>query len=263
MKKEDRLKLFSRELSYIKDNNYREFCEKLIEDANEYFFHQPASSTGKYHPAFSNGNGGLLRHTKAVVYFLNELLRAETEFKDSIITPQKHDMMIVAAICHDIKKYGDSDSGDIYTSKDHAETGAKYIESMHVKYPMISDEDSKFITDLVRTHMGPWSSPAPSTPEQKLLFYADYIASRKDIMGLEFLEGEDTNISSDGWVPPVEAPSEPLSSDTYVFNFGKTKGMTLKESYEKEPGYLRWLAGVPDFSKPDVQNLVKEFLKTV
>ena len=72
MEKNERVALFERELSYIKDENIKEFAKRIIEDADEYFFTVPASSSGKYHPDFARGEGGLVRHTKAVVFFTAE-----------------------------------------------------------------------------------------------------------------------------------------------------------------------------------------------
>ena len=49
----------------------------------DYFFSVSASSTGKYHPSFSLGNGGLLRHTKVVVKIAYELLAIDDRFTDN------------------------------------------------------------------------------------------------------------------------------------------------------------------------------------
>ena len=63
----DKKEVFKREVNYLKNERYRENANKLIELLPDYFFEVPASSTGKYHPAFSLGDGGLVRHTKAAV----------------------------------------------------------------------------------------------------------------------------------------------------------------------------------------------------
>ena len=64
---EEKEELFLDELSYIKDGDYQEVLLNIINILPDYWFHEAASSTGKYHPEFSLGNGGLLRHTKAAV----------------------------------------------------------------------------------------------------------------------------------------------------------------------------------------------------
>ena len=67
--KEDRIKMFANEIGYIADENLKKFAEKVLEDADDYFFTVPASSSGKYHPQFSLGESGLVRHTRVVAFF--------------------------------------------------------------------------------------------------------------------------------------------------------------------------------------------------
>ena len=59
--------VFKKELTYIKNNRYKENIKVLINLLPDYFFEIPASSTGKYHPYYATGKGGLVRHTKAAV----------------------------------------------------------------------------------------------------------------------------------------------------------------------------------------------------
>ena len=61
----DRIEIFKKELSLIKDNSIRKFVEDFLNQVPEYFFNVAASSTGKYHPDYALGEGGLIRHTKA------------------------------------------------------------------------------------------------------------------------------------------------------------------------------------------------------
>ena len=65
---------FIKELFYIKNPRIRESANTLVNLLPEYFYHIPASSTGKYHPKYALGDGGLLRHTKVVVRIGYELL---------------------------------------------------------------------------------------------------------------------------------------------------------------------------------------------
>ena len=71
--------IFKTEINYIRNPEYQKNAEVLIELLPDYFFEVPASSTGKYHPKFASGEGGLVRHTKAAVRIAHELL-------DSIIS---------------------------------------------------------------------------------------------------------------------------------------------------------------------------------
>ena len=253
MNSSERIELFQRELSYISDNKVKEFAKILLTEADDYFFEVPASSSGKYHPKFALGDGGLVRHTKAVAYFLNELLRPSIEFE--AVTRHDADLLIVAAIAHDIKKQGDGIEG--HTVKEHPQLAAEYVMEMwreHNGKRLISEEDAEYICDAVRTHMGPWSDEPPTTQDQILVFYADYIASRKEITGLGFID-EGNNTLVEAYEKPVYTVEE------YKFDFGKTKGMTIAEAYQKEPGYIRWMANKEGFGNVEVQNLVKEYLK--
>ncbi len=255
MNSSERIELFQRELSYIADNKVKEFAKILLENADDYFFEVPASSSGKYHPDFARGNGGLVRHTKAVVYFLNEYLRPNIEFDE--ISRYEADLLIVAAIAHDIKKQGDGSEG--HTVKEHPQLAVDYINAMWNKYDgkkYISEDSLDYLCDAVLTHMGPWTPNPPKTLPQKLVFYADYTASRKEITGISFIDNGD--------VAPVEAYEKPVYTlEGYKFDFGKLKGMTIKEAYDKNPGYLEWMVGVADFGHPEVQELARNFLNSL
>ena len=67
MTAEERIALFQNELAWIQDDAIRSFVHDALIKLPDYFFHVAASSTGKYHPAYALGEGGLVRHTKAAV----------------------------------------------------------------------------------------------------------------------------------------------------------------------------------------------------
>ena len=70
------IKHFERELNLIVNEELRMAVKAYLEEETpDYFWTDGASSSGKYHPSFSQGVGGLVRHTKAVVMFAEELLR--------------------------------------------------------------------------------------------------------------------------------------------------------------------------------------------
>lgn len=254
MNRKERISLFERELSYIADNDLKTFCKQLLAEADEYFFTVPASSSGKYHPQFALGEGGLVRHTKAVAYFVNEFIRPEMEF--GTVNRREADLLIIAAIAHDIKKQGDGLEG--HTVREHPQLASDYIKKIYDKYDWetITTGDIHDMRYVVESHMGPWQDPKPTSRLQLILFYADFIASRKEIEGLDFISKGDTTA-----VEPVFKPV--MTVDGYKFDFGKTRGCTIKEAYEKEPGYIKWIANKEDFGMTEVQKLVKEFLKTL
>ena len=254
MNSSERIALFQRELSYLSDPNFKEFTKILLENADEYFYHVPASSSGKYHPDFARGEGGLVRHSRAVAYFANELVRPSLEFGK--LTREEADCIILAAIVHDIKKQGTGLEG--HTVREHPALASEYVKAqweLHGK-DLIDMADILYICKAIESHMGPWQDPKPETRPEIIVFYADYIASRKEIVGINFIDNGSTEEAE-----AYEVPT--MTVEGYKFDFGKTKGLTIKESYDKEPGYIRWMANKEGFGNVEVQNLVKEFLNSL
>ena len=85
--------MFETELNYIKDDRIRDSARILIEGLPEYFFKIEASSTGKYHPEFALGEGGLVRHSKVAVRMAYELYQITPYEK--LFTQHEKDIMIV------------------------------------------------------------------------------------------------------------------------------------------------------------------------
>lgn len=244
MNKEDKVKFFANELSDISDNKVREFAKKMIEEADDYFFIVPASSSGKYHPSFDLGDGGLVRHTRCVVYY-GECISESFNFN-----ARQRDMMIVSALAHDIKKQGDGVGK--HTVIEHPILAADYLMRIAKEVPdAFTEEELYVMAHAVRSHMGKWGGkdglPVPETEFDKCLQAADYIASRKDILSFNFRPTEDVKIVKEE-VNPAE----------YVLTFGKHKGKTLKEV---EPtGYLDWMVEQVDFFNREAQDMARKYL---
>ncbi len=175
-------KNFERELNYIKNPKYKTSACQLIELLPDYFYEVPASSTGKYHPSFSLGDGGLLRHTKAAVRIAHELLENEVigySFKDD-----EKDLMIIALIMHDGLKHGIPKAK--YVRFDHPILMANYIKENQDK-TNLNDNEIKFLQNVISSHMGQWNTnpysdvilPVPSNKYQRFVHMCDYLASRK------------------------------------------------------------------------------------
>jgi 23S rRNA maturation-related 3'-5' exoribonuclease YhaM len=178
----DRLKLFERELSYIKDTKIKEFTEKTLLKIPEYFFEVPASSTGKYHPSYALGEGGLVRHTKAAVRIAIELFRMDC-FK---YTDTDKDMIIASLILHDGCKSGLNHSK--YTVTEHPLIVAQFIRDDVEINSCIDASILNTITTNIESHMGIWNYdyktkkevlPKPQTNMQRFVHLCDYLASRK------------------------------------------------------------------------------------
>ena len=178
-----KVECFKTEISYIKNKDYIESFKTLIELIPDYFFEVPASSTGKYHPKFSLGDGGLLRHTKAAVRIAYELLN------DPCIggkyTNNEKDLMLIALTMHDSVKSGIPK--EEYTRFDHPLLAAKLIEENKSKLSF-KDEELDLIKRVIASHMGPWNThpytkeevlPIPKDKYENFVHMCDYLASRK------------------------------------------------------------------------------------
>lgn len=196
------IKLFERELELIQDEDLKMITKAYLEErVPNYFWEIGASSSGKYHPKFSQGVGGLVRHTKAVVMFAEELLRMSSY---QYMREEYKDYVIVACIIHDTCKYGETEY-DKTLFNEHAKNASVAFESF------CSEEDyrvSEFLLNAVKSHMGQWSTDRedrPFTSVDRCVHLADYMASRSfldipqiteeynEIMGVENNEESDNN----------------------------------------------------------------------
>lgn len=190
MNKEDKIALFAKEINAIKDDGLKKLATAIIFNADDYFFTIPASSSGKHHPPFSLGEGGLVRHTKCVVY-IARCIAESFNFSSYDI-----DAITVAAIAHDIKKQGLHQSG--HTVHEHPILAAYYIMNIWEKLRFnIPFETVYDITTAIQCHMGKWWNlpefigenkplPMPTTNFDKVLQAADYLASRKVLLEFDF-----------------------------------------------------------------------------
>jgi len=173
------IKLFEREINLIVDEELRMAVKSYMEEAvPDYFWTDGASSSGKYHPQFAQGEGGLVRHTKAVVMFAEELLRMSSY---AYMKEEYKDYVIAACIVHDTMKYG-IDKFDKAEYKNHAANAAYYFgEWCFANYGFVCSE---FLLNAIRSHMGQWSTERedrPFTNIDRCVHLADYMASRSFI----------------------------------------------------------------------------------
>ena len=179
--------VFKKELSYIKNSDYRNSAEILLELLPDYFFEVAASSTGKYHPKFALGEGGLVRHTKVAVKIADTLLNSMI---GDVFTAREKDLMIIGIIFHDGLKHGKV--MDKYTKFDHPLIAANFIRENKDK-TSFDDKDIEFIYHVISSHMGPYNTnpysdvvlPLPRDKYQKFVHMCDLLASRK-FLNVEF-----------------------------------------------------------------------------
>ena len=175
---------FIKELFYIKNPRIRESANTLVNLLPEYFYHIPASSTGKYHPKYALGDGGLLRHTKVVVRIGYELL-SNNSIGHSFTSDEK-DLMLLGMMLHDGLKSGLVQ--EKYTRYDHPLLAAQFVIDNKDK-TKLTDLEIKLLTNAMESHMGEWNTdyngneilPKPSNKYQRMVHMCDFLASKKFI----------------------------------------------------------------------------------
>lgn len=180
---------FKKELAMIQSDVIRELVLLALSFVAPAFFDAPASSTGKYHPSYAQGKGGLVRHTRSVVAFVCFL----TNIDINDLGQHVRDRLIAAAILHDTCKSGLKWEGK-YTVHEHPILVKSLLDSVELSEEQQAEWDE--ICDIISAHMGQWNTsprssvvlPLPTTHEQKILHQADYLASRPEIYLTEFLE---------------------------------------------------------------------------
>lgn len=204
-----------------------------------------ASSTGKYHPQYALGEGGLVRHTKAALKFLNYIL--SLEFNSNEFNDREKDCMRAAILCHDTQKQGDGKTS--FTVFDHPMLASNTIRSYVGE---LNESEIELIASCIGCHMGQWNTdkrsavvlPKPETKCEEMIHMCDYLASRKDIEVLF------SNTES--------APNVEMSKEDYILEFGKYKGSNLVDILQTDKSYLKWLKLNADLREP-----LKTFLKGI
>lgn len=220
-------------LATIVNEDIRDFANVLVDGLPNYIWEVGASSTGKYHPAYSLGVGGLMRHQIAVVRFLNYFF--ELEQYNTKFTSREQDLMRVAGLVHDGRKSGEQTDYEHskFTKFDHPIQMANVIRSYDGQY--LNHDELEFIAHCIESHMGQWSTdrkssvvlPKPMDECQQFVHLADYLASRKDL-----------TMAFDNAETPKPAST---NIDNYVVSFGKYKGTKLVDLYNQDRSYCMWL----------------------
>ena len=126
---EEKMKLVEPILNTFENEDIKEFAVVLLDNLPEYIWHVGASSTGKYHPQYSLGEGGLMRHQIAVVRFLNFFF--ELEQYRNVINSRQRDLMRIAGFVHDGRKSGSQEDFEKskFTKFNHPELMVNTIKS--------------------------------------------------------------------------------------------------------------------------------------
>lgn len=234
--------MFEEILKTFENEDLRNLCEELIKTIPDYFYKVPASSTGKYHPAYALGEGGLYRHTLALCKIMNHM------FEVTNYISRDRDLMRIAGIMHDTRKSGSQEEYEKnkYTNFDHPLKAAEVVRSF--KGRDWEDVEIEIIADAISSHMGKWNTdkrssivlPTPQNKYQNIVHLCDYLASRKDI----------EIVFSSEELPQID----PFD---YKITFGKHSGKSLREI---PVDYLKWLQKqeIKDFGlKKSVDEVLK------
>lgn len=170
------ISVFEEELNLIPLTQVRDVVRSLLGQVPAYFWEVAASSSGKYHPAYALGEGGLIRHTKAAVKFFTELMNLE--FLG--LTDEDKSYGIAALILHDSQKQGGGTEG--HTVFDHPLLAAEFVRANAPEWFAAK------VSPLIASHMGEWNTskyaegvvlPKPEAKLEQLVHECDYLASRK------------------------------------------------------------------------------------
>jgi len=182
--------MFEKELELIKSDSIRVKVHTVLEHISDKFYEVGASSTGKYHPKFAQGPGGLYRHTRAACRIAQMFFEWQDELDKNVDKADydnvmyERDIVIAALILHDTCKYGQKFEYK-YTQHDHPVLASSLILEVLGN----NDEEAQDIANCVMSHMGPWTTskysqivlPEPQTSIEIFTHLCDYIASRKYI----------------------------------------------------------------------------------
>ena len=245
-------------LNTFVNNDIKEFAVELLNTLPDYVWHVGASSTGKYHPEYSLGDGGLMRHQVAVVRFLNFFFELEQYNKG--FTDREMDLMRVAGLIHDGRKSGEQSDYEKskYTKFDHPVRMAEVVKAANG----LTQAERDFIAHCIESHMGQWNVDKktkfelnkPNDDYQKLVHLADYLASRKDLtMAFDNYEVNSNEANAKA--------IENFDIDNYVLPFGKHKGVKLIDVYKNTPDYVAWMKS--EIQRKDVQDAIAALEKKI
>ena len=183
---EEKIKIFEQELEHIKEP-VKSVVIDILSNLPDYFFKVAASSTGKYHPKMSLGEGGLVRHTKGAIRIALDLLQLEMF---GPLNNKARDLILGALLLHDGLKHGETE--ERYTRADHPVLMSNFILKLAEREAR--DKETNLIYERlasgIATHMGQWNTDykthkaimdKPESHYEKFIHLCDYLASRKYI----------------------------------------------------------------------------------
>lgn len=207
---------FKTEINYIFNDTLRKIVEETLDAAPDYIQTIPASSTGKYHPSYSLGEGGLMRHVQAAVRIARSLCQTDNfkniVFKrDNIVNDADfvnklqmyRDCAYAALILHDCRKADDTPKHNtrfdhpLLAAKLFKETAKKYITNDNLEYMKVV---IPLVYNAIASHMGEWNTasympnvtlPKPACGLDDFVHLCDYLGSRR-FLEFDFVKFDET-----------------------------------------------------------------------
>lgn len=159
--------IFTRYINQIKSPEVKNIVKKGLAECPEEFYTMAASTTGKYHPKFALGEGGLIRHTLAALILHDSVKKGTGKSKYTLF---EHPIFAAEMVERISKELYDETFNEVYKEKGH------------------------YIACLIASHMGQWNVnlysktilPKPKTATQKFVHLCDYLASRKGDVDVQY-----------------------------------------------------------------------------
>ena len=182
---------FAKEIMKILYPGLARACLDVMENIPYYFWEIPAFPIGKNHPVYDLNKGGLVRHSIKVATIADELIVSGAWVEDTLLN---HAIARVAGLFHDVLKYGIPDADGNYS--EHPELNPEFLSANWVMKNMREKVDTKLlfeICDAIRCHGCKWNLSEyedeelpviPSSPMEKLVHTAHFVASSKWVNGL-------------------------------------------------------------------------------
>ena len=172
----------------VKPDNIRIATMRCLEMAPAYFWKTPASVTGKHHPLWALGDGGLIRHTVGAVDMGINMGRYDVDVEPKIYTA-----IVPALILHDITKYGIKDIAEtkesdpnMYWFNNHHVTAASFCRKIWQLMEWNTNETTYYqdemrwieICDMILGHVGRWGVK-PTSKAGWIVHFADLAVSTR------------------------------------------------------------------------------------
>lgn len=181
------------------------FIVKALDKAPDYFWTQPSSTTGQWHPSDEFCEGGLALHVFKCLRLAEEMLRSIPPTQFDRIYLQKgisygtltgsKEIFIAAVVLHDLCVSGKPDQlyynedGGLATDPLHAIYVRSFLEDIEIDEHLPEHAQTKTsetlpfdaIMRLIESHYGIWSPLPQVEPNDfwtRMVHYIDYIVSR-------------------------------------------------------------------------------------